>query len=206
MVSQRLTRVERKERTRTDIVAAARESFLRHGFHGASLDLIADEAGYTKGAVYSSFAGKDDLFLAVLDANFEQRRQAYTELLLDQERIEDAYRVVARFLFESDRDEPQWAPLLLEFWAHASRRDELRAAVAERRERFLDAIAQLIADLAERYGVAFRIPTKEVARGSGALMRGMGVEWTLRPGAVDPEVFEEMHAAYMRGLTERSTP
>src|SRR5262249_4039838 len=158
---QRLTRIERKERTRADIVAAARESFLRHGFHGASLDLIAEEAGYTKGAVYSSFAGKDDLFLAVLDASFERRRQAYTELLLDQERIEDAYRVVARFLFESDREEPQWAPLLLEFWAHASRRDELRLAVAERRERFLDAIAQLIDELAERYGVTFRIPAKE---------------------------------------------
>src|SRR3954471_13492259 len=118
MVSQRIGRAERKERTRAELVQAARRTFLRHGFHGASVDLIADEAGYTKGAVYSSFAGKDDLFLAVLDANFEQRRQAYTELLLDRERLEDAYRVVARFLFESDRDEPRWAPLLLEFWAH----------------------------------------------------------------------------------------
>ncbi len=43
---------------------AARTVFLRRGFHGASLDEIAEEAGYTKGAVYSNFAGKDDLYLA----------------------------------------------------------------------------------------------------------------------------------------------
>src|SRR4051794_6061665 len=206
MVSQRIGRAERKERTRAELVQAARRTFLRHGFHGASVDLIADEAGYTKGAVYSSFAGKDDLFLAVLDAHFERRAQAYGEIILDQERVEDAYRAVARFLFDSDRREPGWAPLLLEFWAHASRRGDLRRAVAERRERFLEAIAGLIDALARRHGVTFRIPTKEVARGSGALMRGMGVEWLLQPGVVDPGLFEEMHAAYLTGLTERSVP
>ena len=40
----------------------------RRGFHGASVEEVADVAGYTKGAVYSNFAGKDDLFLAVLES------------------------------------------------------------------------------------------------------------------------------------------
>ena len=62
---QRLSRQDRKERTRADLVAAAREVFMRRGFHGASLEEISDHAGYTKGAVYSNFAGKDELFLAV---------------------------------------------------------------------------------------------------------------------------------------------
>src|SRR3954454_11794263 len=132
MVSQRIGRAERKERTRAELVQAARRTFLRHGFHGASVDLIAEEAGYTKGAVYSSFAGKDDLFLAVLDAHFERRAGAYKQIILDQPTPDGAYRAVARFLLQSDRREPDWAPLLLEFWAHASRREELRRAVAER--------------------------------------------------------------------------
>src|SRR5204862_4334863 len=67
----RLTQAERKQRTRAELVSTARNAFLERGFHGASLDEIAEEAGYSKGAVYSNFAGKDDLFLAVLDAQFE---------------------------------------------------------------------------------------------------------------------------------------
>ena len=53
----RLSREERKARTRVDLLAAARTVFLRRGFHGATLDEIAEEAGYTKGAVYSNFPG-----------------------------------------------------------------------------------------------------------------------------------------------------
>src|ERR671936_541012 len=72
-MATRLTRGERKDRTKTDLVEAARAVFLRRGFHTASLDEIAEEAGYTKGAVYSSFGSKDELFLAVLDDLFRPR-------------------------------------------------------------------------------------------------------------------------------------
>ncbi|GAA1984105.1 TetR/AcrR family transcriptional regulator [Isoptericola halotolerans] len=64
-----MTRAERQQRTRDELVAAARAVFARDGYHGARLDEIAREAGYSKGAVYSNFAGKAELFLAVVDAN-----------------------------------------------------------------------------------------------------------------------------------------
>ncbi|MCL3861602.1 helix-turn-helix domain-containing protein [Actinotalea sp. K2] len=63
------TRAERQQQTRAALVDAAREVFARDGFHAARLDLIAREAGFSKGAVYSNFASKADLFLAVMDAN-----------------------------------------------------------------------------------------------------------------------------------------
>ena len=59
--------------------------FLRRGFHAASLDEIAEEAGYTKGAVYSNFAGKDDLFLALLAEHYVQRAETYAALILAEE-------------------------------------------------------------------------------------------------------------------------
>ena len=71
-MATRVTRSERKARTRASCSLAARTVFLRRGFHGASLDEIAEEAGYTKGAVYSNFAGKDDLYLALLGAHYER--------------------------------------------------------------------------------------------------------------------------------------
>ena len=199
-MAQRLTRVERKERTRVELVEAARRIFLRRGFHAASLEEIAEEAGYTKGAVYSNFEGKDELFLAVLDAHFEQRARALTDVVLDEERLQESYRAVARSMVAADEREPRWTPLLLEFWTHASRQGPLRLAVSERRERFLEVIAGLIDELASRHGVEYPIPTKEVARGSAALARGMALERLLNPEAVSADLFEQMHTAYVNGL------
>jgi AcrR family transcriptional regulator len=195
-----MTREERRQRTREELVAAARRVFTREGFHGASLDQIADEAGYTKGAVYSNFAGKDELFLAVLDDHLARRASTYADAALDGTRIEDSYRAVAAAMTRLEQDEPEWTPLLVEFWAYASRRDDLRAAVSARRERFLDVIAGLIDELSRRYGVRYAIPAREVARGSAALARGIALERLLAPGRLSLELFERMHTAYMRGL------
>jgi AcrR family transcriptional regulator len=201
MVVERLTRSERKERTRTDLIAAARRVFLRRGFHAASLDEIAEEAGFTKGAVYSNFESKDDLFLAVLDEHFRQRAQLYVSIVLDEERLEDTYRAVARFWAETNEREPRWPPLLSEFMTHAARRESLRLAAVDLRERFLEAIAGIIDALAARHGVEFKLPTKEIARGSGAISRGMALEQLLDP-SLPRELIEEMHVAYMTGLTK----
>jgi AcrR family transcriptional regulator len=200
-MAQRLTHAERRQRTQTELVATALTVFLERGFHGASLDEIAERAGYSKGAVYSNFAGKDELFLAVLDATFERRTRILADVLLDQQELEESYRAVGRSMVEADEGEPRWTPLLLEFWAHASRRDALRAAVAERRERFFTVIAGFIAELGRRHGVEFAIPPKEIARGSNALARGIALDRLLSPGTIAPDVFVEMHTAYVSGLT-----
>jgi AcrR family transcriptional regulator len=196
----RLTRNERRAQTRADLVAAARRVFLKDGFHAASLDGIAEDAGYTKGAVYSNFESKDDLFLALLDAHFAERASAYPDVFRDHDGLEGSLRAVARFMAEAEEREPRWAPLLLEFWTHASRNDALRRAVVERRERFLEAIARLIDELGARHGVHYRLPAKEIARGSAALARGVALERLLDPDGSSADAFEEMHTAYVTGL------
>lgn len=65
------SRQDQQQETRDTLVAAARAVFAETGYHAASLEAIAREAGYSKGAVYSNFSGKADLFLAVMDANME---------------------------------------------------------------------------------------------------------------------------------------
>jgi hypothetical protein len=122
-------------------------------------------------------------------------------VLLDEERLEDSYRAVARSMTAADEGEPGWTPLLLEFWAHASRQPALRAAVSERRERFFTIIAGLIEELGRRHGIEFAIPTKEIARGSNALARGIALDRLLDPATVSTSLFEEMHTAYALGLT-----
>jgi AcrR family transcriptional regulator len=200
----RLSRPELKERTRTELLAAARAVFLRRGFHDATLDEIAEEAGYSKGAVYSNFAAKDELLLAVLDEHYEGRIASYRSFLSEPDTLENHIRAVARFMVESDAREPEWSPLLLQFWAHSFRREALRTELGERRERFLDVIAELIADLNARHGIEFTLPAKEVARASGALARGMAVERLVNPDSISVELFEEMHLALMTGFIKPS--
>src|SRR6478609_4634481 len=69
----RMTRAESKQQTREAVLAAARDVFARDGFHGATLDRVAEQAGFTKGAVYSAFASKADLFMAVYEARVADR-------------------------------------------------------------------------------------------------------------------------------------
>jgi hypothetical protein len=65
-----------------------------------------------------------------------------------------------------------------------------------------DALASIVDALAERHGVEFSLPTRELVRGGGALNRGLAIEQLLDP-ELPAEIFEEMHVAYMRGLTRR---
>jgi len=201
MATPRVTRSERKTRTREELLVAARTVFLRRGFHGASLDEIADEAGYTKGAVYSNFAGKDDLYLALLDAHYDRRVEAYVEMLLEEETFEQAVRAVGRFMVEADARDPDWLPTLAEFAAHAARDESLRRAYVRVRERFLAAIARVIETLCERHGVTLLVPSLEAARASSLLARGYSAERRLDPDGVSPDMFVELHAGFMRGLT-----
>src|SRR5262245_9401664 len=105
MRTARIGRQERREQTRRELVTAARSVFLRRGFHAASLDEIAAEAGFTKGAVYSNFASKDELFVAVLAAHFAARVEVYEQLIVEGATIEETYRGVGRFMAEADRRE-----------------------------------------------------------------------------------------------------
>jgi AcrR family transcriptional regulator len=201
MATTRVTRSERKAQTREELLAAARTVFLRRGFHGATLEEIADDAGYTKGAVYSNFAGKDDLYLALLGAHYEGRVAAYAEMLLDQPTFDAANRAVGGFMAEADARDPDWLPTLAEFVAHAARDESLRRAYVRTRERFLAAIADVIQTLCDRHGLDLLVPPREAARASSMLARGYSAERRLDPDAMSSESFVELHAAFMRGLT-----
>jgi AcrR family transcriptional regulator len=211
MAVTRVTRVERKARTRAELLAAARLVFLRRGFHEASLDEIAEEAGYTKGAVYSNFRGKDDLFLALLEEHYEQRIRTHRDLYesLDLVDSDETRFAIARIMLAGYEREPAWWMLIAEFSTHASRDPQISARLRQLREGFLAAMAELIAAAGERHGVSYRLPPQEVARSTGALLRGLMLDWILDPGSPDRAAsFEETVAAFLRGvavpLDERS--
>ena len=197
----RLTHAQRKARTRRDLMASAMRVFLEHGFHLASLDEIASAAGYSKGAVYSNFENKEALFLAILDAHFERRLALASRSIRQSPSLHEAVRVTARAIALADREEPRWATLLIEFWAHASRHESLRQLVAISRERFLAEIAELFGRVVAGHADQFRLPVESIVRGAVALQRGMSLERMLSPGSVSDEMYEQLVIAYLVGLT-----
>ena len=132
-------------------------------------------------------------------------RRALRGLVLAPDDAEETYRSIARVMLEAYEREPAWWPLVSDFSSHASRPAGAERAAAATREGFLDAVAAAIEQLCERHEMTFVLPAREVARGTGALMRGMAVEWAIDPSPADADAFEEMLAAYLRGLAVPST-
>jgi AcrR family transcriptional regulator len=198
----RLSRAARREQIRADLIASARRVFLRRGFHSASLEEIAQEAGWSKGAVFSNFAGKDELFLAVVDEQYERRLRVASGLPAAAGTLDDVVRAAARDIAETFRQDPAWTPLLVEFWTHAARRPAVRAEVERRHARMLDVLAEAIAGAAAEAGVEFTVPVREIARAANALQRGLALEGLV--DAADPAaLIEDALMAYMRGVVRQ---
>src|ERR1700674_3832781 len=85
MIIEPLTPERRRQQTRDHLLAAAAEVFAERGFHGATLDEVAAVAGFTKGAVYSNFKNKEDLFLALFQANYDREMDGIRGVLADSE-------------------------------------------------------------------------------------------------------------------------
>ena len=128
----RLTRAERRAQTRSELIDAATRVFARRGFEGASVEAIAAEAGYTRGAFYSNFASKEELFAELL-----QQRVFATYRAMAMESGEAQTRPTPREVGEragalQANPNARWLFVLwLELLAHAGRDDKFRKIAAE---------------------------------------------------------------------------
>jgi AcrR family transcriptional regulator len=151
---KRLTREESKARTRADLLRAARRLFLRNGFVATSLADIAEEAGLTKGAVYSNFESKEDLFLALLAGDAERPYAAQEDLAPSDTSVAKGADAMARAqawaehlggLNPSRRN----VALFLEMNAFALRNERIRASVAAHNRQFFTDLGAGLAEMLE---------------------------------------------------------
>lgn len=145
------TRSQRQEETRQALVLAALAAFSRDGYHGANLERIANDAGFSKGAVYSNFDGKADLFLAVMDRNISAIGEedwdpfAQADDLDDPSSLGDALDAERFGGQEASEALRGFALASLEFVATAVRDEALSAALLERIQFLLDAYTRVAA-------------------------------------------------------------
>jgi len=175
-MSPRLTRAEQTERNRALLLAAAREVFLERGYHGASVDQIADEAGFSTGD------GKADLFLTLLEARIEQRAAGNARAV--ETLAGDAG--IARLLEHAasvDRAELEWGLLVIEFRVHAARDPKLGHRYAALHQRTLAGMERAITGIYQRADEPPPLPAADLARLLITVGAGARLEEAAGPGS-----------------------
>jgi AcrR family transcriptional regulator len=177
------TRAQRQAQTRQELVDAAERFFTAQGFHATSLDAVAAEAGFTKGAVYSNFASKEDLFFAVYERRVDVRvAEVERTLAAAPTPLEGIERIIPR------GDQPPasdgWMAVFFEFWAHVLRHPELRERFAAQHRRIIDVLAAAMVATGEE----MTDDPHKLATARYAMQLGLQLERLTRPEAVDAEL------------------
>lgn len=199
-MKKRLGRADRTEDTRRRLLDSARRVFARRGFHAASLDLVAEDAGFTKGAVYSRFRSKADLFLAVLEARIEQRIADVRAAAAAERGPLAVAAALSRQWEERLRRDEAWSLLLIEFRLHAARVPGLNRRYAALHARLRDAMAEIIARESVESGEALAVPAGDVARAALALGTGAVLERCVDGAAFPEHLMEIVNRAMVQGL------
>lgn len=153
MPVQRLTPERRREMTREALAEAAAEVFARRGFHAASLDEIAESAGFTRGAIYSNFGGKEELMIAVLDLFTERQLGEFGQAMHAMTHGTDAEKsAAAAAVWSHTRRDLNITLLSLEMRLYAMRHPGFRKRLAEAERRQQGRIKEFIAGVAASEG------------------------------------------------------
>jgi AcrR family transcriptional regulator len=182
MPVERWTPERRRELTRSTLIAAAAEVFARRGFEGASLEEIAEVAGFTRGAIYKTFGSKEELFFAVSDRDFAGKLQTFSDRVGQSGDLLADPAALAAMWRESVVGDSADLALNMEVRLYAIRNPEVAARFAEHQRGIRRALAEFIVDTAERIGVTVTVPPITLA---GILE---AASWGIAEStAVDPE-------------------
>lgn len=203
MATTRLSRAETRQRTRADVLAAAERLFVQRGFHSTSLDQVAGEAGYTKGAVYSNFASKEELFLAVYEQRSAQGVAKLERTIARGGGGADGLDAAARAVGSRRGFDDGWLAVFFEFWAHAIRRPELRERFAAIHRRALEPVQRAVEDHLRDAGATAPSDVRSLVIAINAMQLGLSLERLTFPDLVDAGLGQRMGRLFLDDLAER---
>ena len=139
-------RAEQGQHARTAAGRGADACSRGGGFHGASVEEIASEAGFSTGALYSNFDGKEDLFLALMEREIDAHAREISAAVANAHSVAERATGGARQWMTMIEREPELLLLFMEFWAYGVRDPPVRPKVAARFAQMRELLTRLIAD------------------------------------------------------------
>jgi AcrR family transcriptional regulator len=211
MKRKRKRQAERREETRELVLAAAARVFARRGFHATSLDSIAEEAGFSRGAVYYNFADKEELFLELLDRRCAERAQDLRAVFTDTPEDDVAAtsrqaQLAAQHALDAMTGDPEWRALHLEFLAHAARDSAFRRRFSRRSAEMRSALEEVVVERTRPVTDALAMEPEQLAVVIDSLGTGLWAHHMLNgPQAVPPDLFSKALALLVDGIAARAS-
>ncbi|CAM3039819.1 TetR/AcrR family transcriptional regulator [Prescottella defluvii] len=194
----RLTRSESQARTRADLLATARDLFLTDGYAATSLEKVAEEAGYSKGAVYSNFRGKKELCLEVLDLIHTTKFEEVAALLAADGGLDELLDRIQAWA-ERTLGDVGWTMLEFEFIAACRHDPEVQAALASTLGMAHGMVQALVNSLITATGIELPFPPEDAARSILSLGVGLGIQRAIDPGISARIVTDNLRALLRQG-------
>ena len=193
-----MTRREKQQQTRNSLLRAAGKLFCRTGLEGASVDQVAQEAGFTKGAFYANFKSKEELFLVMLDERFARELERIDQALSGAaEPHVEAQSAATEFIhFAGDED---WPRLYFQFVAHAARDDEFRQELATRQQAMREKLVETFARWKAGYDKKPPLPLEEITAMVYCMADGFLVDRMIEP-SLREDLYTTMIGVFLRGL------
>lgn len=180
-VRKRLSRQESQARTRTLLLEVAASEFLAHGYHATSLERVAETAGFSKGAVYANFAGKEELCLAVLENHFFGLLQQFVgDFAAGGDTIDDRLAVLERWWEVLVADE-EWQLLAVEFAVQTRHNKEIQEQLVQRERMVRGAVTALLSQQIRQLGVTPVLPPDQLGVVLVAVVGGIAVQRLIDP-------------------------
>ncbi|SNR41793.1 transcriptional regulator, TetR family [Haloechinothrix alba] len=156
----------RRAETRRRLVDAAFDVLTEHGIRDARIELICERAGFSRGAFYSNFTSKEDLFLAMYEEQMHERGERLRVVIDDvlagnvvaeRQSLRETVRQIGTLFMEPLVPDQRWHLLVSEFRVHALRQPRLREQAERAQRRFFDEIGDILADMLRRLDITLRV-------------------------------------------------
>lgn len=179
---------------------SAAKLFARRGLRETSIDDVAEEAGFSKGAFYAHFKSKEELFLAMLDDRFAERLAELEDALASDEPPEQqAHKAGADYARHISAD-LEWERLFFEFAAYALRNEDFRQELLTRYAAIRARMLDLYQRRAARVQFVSPVPLEEVVLMTCAMTDGFALNRLLESGMVEDDIYSRMLAIFFTGL------
>ncbi|HLM28000.1 MAG TPA: TetR/AcrR family transcriptional regulator [Thermoleophilaceae bacterium] len=196
----RLTRKQKQEQTRSCLMKSAARVFARRGMSGASIDEVAEDAGYTKGAFYANFKSKEELFLAMLDESFSERIAETDRAFSTDESPPEQARHSAADFAAAMRSDPDKSRLGFEFAAHAMRSEPFREELLTRFSTLRGRMEAIFRRRMEDLGLEPVVALDRMVLMVISMAEGWKLWQMLDPEVVDDAMLEEMMEIFVTGF------